>query len=91
MSTHGKNIKNQRSTIQNFNFQFSFNIPYLLGRKFIIEDHHTHFPFCFFFIPDILLNFFQFTLTYISYRIGLIQLLRKSFHHFRPSCLSQEG
>ena len=90
LCTHGKNIENERSTVQYLNLQLRFNVTYLFRRKFIVKNHHADFTFGFFFITDILSDFFQLALADVGHGMRLIQLLGKPLHYFRPGCLSQE-
>ena len=85
-----KNNGNKRGAIQYLDLQLSFNVTYLFRGEFIVENHHTDFPFGFLFVPNIFFNFFQFTFADVGHRMCLVQLLGKSFHYFRPGCLSQE-
>ena len=91
LCTHGKDVKDKRCTVQYLHFQLRLDVTDLFGRKFVIEDNHTYFPFRLLFVLDILFYFVQLTLPDIRHRVSLIQFLCKPFHHFRPGCLSQES
>ena len=91
LGTHGKDVENERSTVQNFHFQFALNVAYLLGRKLVIEYHHADFVPCLFLVAYVTADFLQFALANISHRIRLLQLLSKPLHHHGTGCLGQEG
>ena len=92
LRAHSKNIKNKWCTVQNLYIQFLFDISYLFGRKFIIEDHHTHiFTSFFVLLKKIFLNFLQLTLSNISHGIGSIQFLSKTFYNLCSGCFGQKS
>lgn len=81
LGTHGEDVKDERSTVENLHLQFLLDISDLLGREFIVEDHHTYFSvFFFFLVLDVLLDFLQLTLSHIGGLVRRHHLLRESLH-----------
>ena len=110
LGTHGKDVEYERGSVKNLHLQFLFNITYLLGREFIIENHHTHRLRCVRFIQepfckelgillikpvvvgiltlfDILLDFLQFSTSYISRLTWSTHFLGKTFHRHSTCCV----
>lgn len=56
----------------------------MFGRQLIVEDNHSDFAFCVFFIFDILLYFFQLSLAYIGSLVRSAHFLRESLHCYGP-------
>ena len=110
LGTHGKDVEYERGSVKNLHLQFLFNITYLLGREFIIENHHTHRLGSVRFIQepfskelgillikpvvvsiltlfDILLDFLQFSTSYISCLTRSTHFLGKTFHRHSTCCV----
>ena len=80
LGTHGEDVENQGSTVENLHLQFLLDVSDLLCRKFIVKDDHTDFSVFFFLFLDILSDFLQLTLSHVGGLVRSHHLLRKSLH-----------
>ena len=80
LCAHGKDVEDERCAVEDLHLQFVFDIPYLFGREFIIENHHTDFAFCLFFGENVLFDFLQFSLAHVCRLVGSCHTLRETLH-----------
>ena len=59
LGTHGEDVKDERGAVQYLHAQHLLYVSYLLGRKLVVEDNHTHGAFGVFLISDVLTNLLQ--------------------------------
>ena len=90
LGTHGKNVENQRGTVQNLYLQLCFDVAYLLGTQLIVENDHTYLALCISLALYIFFNFLKFALTYIGNLAGAGQTLCETFHGDCSGCISQK-
>ena len=80
LSTHGKDVENQAGAIQNLYLEFFLDVAKLLGRQFVVKNHHTHFAFGFFFRHNVAADFLQLSFSYIGYAAGAVESLCETLH-----------
>ena len=80
LCAHGKDVEDERCAVEDLHLQFVFDIPYLFGREFIIENHHADFAFSILFGEDVLFDFLQFSLAHVCRLVGSCHTLRETLH-----------
>ena len=86
LGTHGKNIEDERGTVEYLYFQLFFDVAQLLRRKFIVENDHSYLFVRVFAFFDVRTNLYKFTATNVCHRMGTVDSLRKTLYDYRAGC-----
>ena len=90
LGTHGENVQNQTRPVQNLHLQHLLDVPNLLRRQFIVENHHSHRVFLILFPLDEIRYLLQLSATDIGHAARAVHPLREPLHHLRPCRIRQK-
>ena len=91
LRAHGEYVEDERGAVEDFYFQFPFDVAQLFGAQLVVEDDHADFAVGFFLLFDVLAYFVEFPFAYIGGCKGLVESLGEALDGAGAGCLSQES